>query len=178
MAGARGRAAQGITLIEVLVALAIASILAAVSIAALSDWADAARLRGAATVLSTDLRLAQTEAQKRQTRVAVTFATDDWGGWCYGWQLDSPCNCRQAAQCLVEGVPRVVTSPDWPGIRLAPGVAGNTFTFNPRRGTVTAGHVTLHSDSGHAIRVVVHGMGRIRLCRPAHHPPLAGLPTC
>lgn len=170
------RGGRGLTLIELLVGLTIMAVLLSVALPAFSSWRETARLRGAAAALQSDLRLAQSEAQKRQSSMAVSFRSTSSGGWCYGWRLDTHCDCRQAQQCVIDGAERVVRSDDWPGIALVPGVSGGTFTFNPRRGTVTAGNVTLAGEYGGQLRVVVSGIGRIRQCTP--NGSLAGVPAC
>ena len=169
---------DGLTLVEALAALAILALVAAAAVPALSDWQQTTRLRSAANSILSDLRLAQSEARKRGRTLTVRFSVAPDGAWCYGWWLDTSCDCRLANQCVVDGVERVVHGSTWPGITLTPGVSQNTFAFTPRRGTVTAGHVTLTGSDGSAIRVTVHGMGRMRLCQPANSPPVADIPPC
>lgn len=179
MRSTRRKSDHGLTLIELLVGLAIVAVVAAIAVPALTGWLDQHRLRAAATVIQGDLRLAQSEAQKRQRNLAVSIsASTDGDVWCLGWSLAGGCDCRQPASCQIDGVERVVHGHEWPGIRLLPGISGGTFGFNPVRGTVTAGNVTLRDPDGRAIRVIVHGMGRIRTCVPVGAPEMAGLPTC
>lgn len=170
------RVGRGITLVECLVGLAVLAIVLSAGLPAYTGWRESTRLRGAADRLHNDLRLAQSEAHRRLSNVAVSFRRTADGGWCYGWRLETACDCEQLQHCVIDGTERAVRSDDWPGIDLAPGIAGNTLIFNPRRSTVTAGHITVAGASGDQLRVVVSGIGRIRQCAPGGG--LLGLPEC
>ncbi|TSE26499.1 type II secretion system protein H [Tepidimonas sediminis] len=179
--GRRGRSrrrGRGLTLIELLVGLAVLALLAGAGAPAWSGWQQRARLRATAELLAADLRHAQSEAAKRHLTLGVT-AQADAHGWCLGFHAGSDaCDCHQPGACHVDGVERVRRGADHPGVALAVGVSGGTFWFGPRRGTATAGHLTLSLADGHAVRVVVHGVGRVRLCRPVGTPDHGGLETC
>ncbi len=170
------RPAHGWSVIEALVVVAVIGIVLAVALPAYGAWVQRERLRGAAVVLQQHLRLMQSEGHKRQVSVAVRFQRHDDGGWCYGWALHTPCDCGTADQCVVDGTSTVVSSKDWPDIQLIPGVVGSAFIFHPRRGTVNAGNVTLENETGQQLRVVVSGMGRLRLCAPGD--AFFGYPPC
>lgn len=169
---------HGWSLVELLTALGIVGIVVALALPATRDWQEVERLRSAAVLVHNDLRLAQAEAHKRQVGITVRFRRTAPGHWCYGWSIARSCDCFQPADCTVDGESRTVFSADWPGIDAIPNVAGDTFGINPVRGTITAGNLTLVSPSGYAVRVVVHGMGRVRSCIPSGHPPLAGMAAC
>ena len=179
--GRRGRsrpAGRGLTLIELMVGLAVLALLVAVGAPAWSGWAQRVRLRATAELLAAELRHAQSEAAKRHLTFSV-HAHADAHGWCIGMHAGSEaCDCRQPQACLVDGVERVRRHADHPGVLLTVGVSGGTFWFSPRRGTATAGHLTLSLADGHAVRLVVHGVGRVRLCRPADSPDHGGLAVC
>lgn len=176
--GGAPRPATGVSVIEALIAMATLGVLLALSLPTLRGWQEAHRLRSASTLVHNDLRLAQAEARKRQTGLTVRFQRAGPGRWCYGWHMGGGCDCTLQSGCHIDGAPRVVTGDDWPDIDLQPNVAEGIFGINPARGTITAGNVTLQSPSGYAVRVVVHGMGRIRSCVPSTSPPLAGIPPC
>lgn len=177
MVRSRAHGQGGVTLVEALVAMAILAILAAIAVPSMQHIRHSVRLKGAADVLVAELRLAQSESFKRQVGVSVSFRTNG-GAWCYGYSVEAACDCTQPNACVVDGVEHVRRHDQFPGIQLVPGVSGNRFSFQPRRGTVTAGNVTLTGENNLQLRVVVSGMGRIRQCTPAGAYSFSGYPTC
>ncbi|WP_144325683.1 GspH/FimT family pseudopilin [Tepidimonas aquatica] len=169
---------RGLTLVEVVVVAAVLAILIGVALPALGTWVERSRLRGAADVLSAELRQAQSEALKRRQTIVVSVSADDTR-WCLGWREQTACDCtRQPTDCLLDGAARVRTHADHPNVALVPAITGGAFVFSPRRGTVTAGNLTLALADGSQIRIVVHGLGRVRQCIPDGAPALAALPGC
>jgi len=67
--GSRDRHAAGFTLIEMMVTLAIFSILVALTVPTMRTWIANTRLRAAADTLQNGIRLAQTEALRRSRQV-------------------------------------------------------------------------------------------------------------
>jgi type IV fimbrial biogenesis protein FimT len=168
---------KGLTLIEALVVLAILSVLSAVAIPSMQHLQQNLRLKGAADVLVAELRLAQSESIKRQTGVSLNFRANG-GQWCYGYSIQAACDCTQANACLMDGVDTVRQHHQHPGVQLLPSVSGNRFSFQPRRGTVTAGNILLTGENGKQLRVVVSGLGRIRICTPSGASRFGGYPVC
>lgn len=74
------RPAQGFTLLELLVTIAIAALLSAAAAPSIGAWAANARVRSVAEQLQNDVRMAQAEAvrRSRQTVLALTNATPAW----------------------------------------------------------------------------------------------------
>lgn len=167
----------GLTLVEALVSLAILAIIASVAMPAMQHLQHNARLRGATEVLVSELRLAQSESFKRQQGVSVNFRTSG-NGWCYGYSVGTACDCTQANSCTIDDAEQVRQHDQFPGVQILPGVSGNRFSFQSRRGTVTAGNVTLTGENGNQLRVVVSGLGRIRTCTPTGPTRFSGYPTC
>jgi type IV fimbrial biogenesis protein FimT len=79
--GARGRA-RGFTLTELMIALAVLGVLAAVGVPAMRDMIVGGRIRSAASDLYESMLIARSEAIKRNTEVRVVPASSGWaGGW-------------------------------------------------------------------------------------------------
>lgn len=179
MPARRAMGCAGLTLLELLVVMAVLSVLLAMSAPLLSEMVHAGRLRGAADNLQAQLRFAMAESVKRNRVVSVTFKlAADGQGWCYGLSEDAACDCLVSASCTYDNVERVVRSTDYPGVTAALAVAQGRFAFQPRRNTVTAGSVTFTAASGRALRAVVSGYGRLRSCVPTGAAPLPGYPAC
>lgn len=84
---ARGGEQGGFTLVELMIALVLMSILAAVSVPLYRDYIEGQRLRTVSTDLHLALVLARSEAVKRARAVSLQPADD---GWQAGWSIPSP----------------------------------------------------------------------------------------
>ena len=107
--GHAARGQSGFTLIEILVTVAIAAILAGVAVPSLSGFLRTIKLNSISTSLVTSLQLARSEAIKRNQGIMVCpsdsartgcVATTDWGvnGWlvCYDADADGVCDVSTA----------------------------------------------------------------------------------
>ena len=80
-------ASAGFTLLELMVVLAVAAVLAAVAAPSFSTFIDNQRLRNASFDIVSDLSLARSEALTRQTAVVITPTTVN-GDWADGWTVN------------------------------------------------------------------------------------------
>ncbi|MFT6590103.1 MAG: type IV fimbrial biogenesis protein FimT [Rhodoferax sp.] len=164
-------------MIELLVVLAVSAILLATALPSFSSWLQASRLRGAADVLSSHLRLVMTESTQLGDDVLLSFQQDSQGAnWCYGLNLSTPCDCHVDNACQINKIERVIHGRNFSGILLNP--THTNYRFKPRRSTVTAGSIMLTAANGRQLKVVVSGYGRIRLCSPKGSSYLSGQPFC
>ncbi|MDE2389063.1 MAG: GspH/FimT family pseudopilin [Betaproteobacteria bacterium] len=100
---------SGVTLIELLVALSVLSILLAVGVPSFSQFSTSSRLNSYSNTLFSHLTLARSEAIKRNSRVVVCKSSDGLscagsGDWNQGWvvfvDLDSDANISGGEQIL------------------------------------------------------------------------------
>lgn len=147
---------QGFTLVELMVAIALATILLSLSVPSFTQTLARLRVEGASQNLATDLQLARSEAVQRRAAVNLTTAAD---GMTY---------------TLTSGAVTIKT------VALASGVSftGNvTITFDPLRGLANAATLTSASTGTSAqIRIVTDVMGRVQMCSPGGG--FKGYPTC
>lgn len=137
------------------------------------DFISQQRLDSVASKLYADLRLAQSEAVKRNEKVYVSFQINN-EDWCYGISLDPNCDCTQANSCQLDGNEKVIDGSQYKGIVMqkARFAGGTNYTgFDPNTGYAQAGSVKngtvwLKSATDEQLAVVVNRLGRVRFCSP------------
>lgn len=85
----RLRRTAGFTMTELLVAIAITAILAAIAVPAFSQLTASQRAKTVSAELFQSLLKTRSEAIKRNANVTVSFVS---GGWVNGWQVLDPAN--------------------------------------------------------------------------------------
>lgn len=108
---------QGFTLLELLVTVAVAAILAAVAVPSFSSYLGNQRTRGAAQELFLDLLYARSEAVKRNAQVQITASG---GAWADGWRVTDT------------GGNTLREHDGFDGIRISAGLTTLTFNRNGR----------------------------------------------
>ena len=163
----------GFTLLELVVALAIAAVLGAIATPGFSGLMARQRLQAAAHHLQADIALARHEANRRGLTVHLMFQPGP--RWCYALSAGVGTDCRQAAVLPGGGVIKVVNAADHPGITL---LAAAAMALDGRSGTslLADGHARFASGEGQQLQVRLGPLGRASLCTPA--APIAGTPPC
>lgn len=166
---------RGLTLTELLVALAIVAVLVTAAVPGLAGLLDRQRLRAAADDLHGALYLARAEAIRRAMPVSVAFTGTGTSQWCYAVSAAPACDCGVPDDCDLPGVaPHHARATDFARVALLTNFAPlDAVTFHPARGTATAGTARLVNGAGEA-RLVVSALGRVRACSDA----LADYPPC
>jgi len=195
LVGKKHRMAEsGVSLLEVIIAMAILAIIISVAVPNLSGLGANQRLVGAAEQLFGHLQQARSEAIARSTVVYVNFNTDGTTTWQYGMSsANSLCALTAtapttASACVItvndgdalfdsgngsidtgDLVLMRFTNTDYEDVAM--GItgfsSGNTqFVFDPVRGTSTSGQVNLLASTGRQLRVAVSLLGRVEICSP------------
>jgi type IV fimbrial biogenesis protein FimT len=121
--GKRPSRPRGLTLIELMIALAIAVMLLSLALPSMLASLQRHRLKGAAEALAADLTEARFEAARRG--VPVHFEFTPGAEWCYAANLVAGCDCHSRQPCQIKSV----RADDARGVGLAD--AQNTH-FAPR----------------------------------------------
>lgn len=178
------RIACGFSLIELMVTVAVAGILATVAAPAMTDFIDRRRITGAADAVREQLQLARSEAIKQSIDVRVNAATGT-AAWCIGFTTKADnCDCSvaevtdatAATACTItmDGTPLLMraTGSDYSDTSLAAPTYAN-FVINSRRGMpeqtdgqrlANAQQLTLTSGKGRDISVRMSASGRVTTC--------------
>jgi len=177
---------KAFTLLELIVTIAVLSILLAVAVPSMQPLLSRNHLKAAAGALAEDLQWTRSEALKRNNDLYVTFDTSEW---CYGIDEASGCDCTVSSPTGTDAcalttagseVLKVTSHSSFADTNLS----AITFSgsppstgFEPRRGTATsAGSVTFQSSEGADLKVLLSIMGRVRICSPSDNVP--GYPGC
>jgi len=172
---------QGFTLVELLIVIAIIAILLSLAAPSFNEFFEKNRLKRAAEEvygLVTKAR-AETVIRDADMTVAVDTAT-----WCLGYAATPGCDCTlavgEAASCSVSvaGTPvlQVVDASSFSGIDIDNG--SNDSTFMSVQGTADGGNIHLKTDGGWELKVIVSGMGRVRICAPVDSTSTMGYAEC
>lgn len=152
---------RGLTLLETLIALIILSILVVLIIPSLRYMTAENRLRNAADDLYHNMQYLKAKAGAEQLIIYARFTPGK--NWCYGFNKNSPCDCRNLATCDLGGK----QSTSYKKISLATSgfhkgnlAAGTVKNISDPSGTVT------FTSGANSITLRVSPHGSITLCSP------------
>lgn len=166
---ANGMKILAFTFLELLVALAIVSILAVSSIFTTRFILLNNRLKGAADTFAQQVRLARSEAIQRQQSVYLNFQSGS--SWCYGSNATTSCNCSPSNTCNLG----LISSSNYPGVTTtAAGFSSSNISFDSVRGLPSSAFAVNFTISDKTVTVNVNSLGQIALCATN----VTGYPAC
>jgi len=155
---ARSRQSAGLTLIELMVAIAMVAVLASLAIPSFGAQLARIHLKAAAERIAADLADARFEASRRGAPVHVHFETG--APWCYSVATADPCACGSTQACQI----RRAQGSDHKGVVLE---RASDLHFDPVNGTADAvAAATLRNAQGETLRVDLTRLGRAKVCAP------------
>ena len=170
---------SGFTMIEMMVVLVVAAVLATLVVPSFREMLARSRLEGVASEFFTDLQYTRSEAVARNANVGLVTGA---AGTCYTiYQESNPaaggCNCASTPACT--GGPTEIKTANFAGTG-ASATPNRTFLFEPVRGSLTGGATTqadLSSSAGVGqLRAEVLAIGRVKTCSPSG--TIKGYPSC
>ena len=172
---------QGMTLIEIMIAIAILGMLLVVGIPSYQGWMRNSQIRTAAESVQNGLQLARAEAAQLNTNVSFILSGNDWSVNASGVAASSVFYTADAGSGVttlqrrsgMEGTPNAVisavgaTTITFNGIgRITPTpAASQVFTVQDARGGACA--TTTTPNAMRCLSVVVEAGGKIWMCDPA-----------
>lgn len=190
---------RGLTLIELMIALAVIVILLALVGPSFKRMIELQRLRGINSQLVTDMQLARTEAAARGKFVRVTFKSDASTS-CYSMytfkSAGLQCDCLSTPACTGASLTeiRTVRVPADSGVTIKPCTdlvcsSVNDFAFDPITGAMYLISVDeepgpappfsalTRIDTQRTLRTVIGPSGRVSVCRHTGST-VEGVPAC
>lgn len=180
----------GFTLVELMIVLAMASILLAIGIPGMNSYLDTNRLRGATSQFFSDVSYARSESIKRNTNISISVTSNGGNTWCYGLNETAGCDCTindtadvNACTLPISGtnVLKVGSMTNLPDISMTSpiGISQTYATFDPVRGLASATNsVVFQSLNNRQTQVDVSVLGRVSVCIPFGEHGVGGYSTC
>lgn len=195
---------SGFTMIELMVTLTVAAVLAVLAVPTFSDLLQKSKLRGATDDIVNLLNTSRANAVKLERDVNVSV--QGTATWCAGAiSASDPANVGDAVPavaacdctattvaCLVGGQNALVSSADYNGVTIS-GVANaitygtGGVTFDKKFGAMdlslapstTTSVVTVTSPSGKfSTQIFLYPLGQTYVCVPSTSPFVSGYPSC
>lgn len=164
------RRPHGLTLIELMVALAIVALLMTLAVPSFGAMLARQRLKAAAEQLAADLAEARLLAAQRAQPLHLNLQPG--AQWCWSLSSASGCDCRVAQSCQL----KTVRAGDHPGVQL---IDGSELRIDARAIGVlppASGAALLLGQQGSSLRVALTPLGRAKVCAPGAAVP--GYPGC
>jgi type IV fimbrial biogenesis protein FimT len=163
------RRTRGLTLLELLVALAIVAVMTTLALPSFGSIVARHRLKAAAEQLSADLGELRLMAAQRGQPLHLDLQPG--AQWCYALATVSGCDCRVPQSCQL----KTVRAADHPGVTLLAGggMLVDARNVGPLQGS---GQALLQGSEGAQLRVGLTPLGRPKVCAPGG--AVQGYPGC
>jgi prepilin-type N-terminal cleavage/methylation domain-containing protein len=186
---------MGFTLIELLVVITLIGISLTLAVPSWEQVSKKRRITNGAEQVAAFLATAQSEAQKRNLPVTLSYRRSGDQDWCIGAVLGaSGCDCTEADPdsgqfCSVDGNPHLIDAQAFQLTNLIgvmdvkPDGGDSNITFDPIRGILQpAGErlqLTFESPGGYyQLRLVMRPTGLLSICSPDSSNTIGGYLTC
>jgi len=168
---------KGFTLFELIISIAIISIISIIGIASYQHLIANQALSYRADQIYYTLKLAQSEAIKRNKTIYVHFCQQQ-SVWKMGISESSQCDCFTYNACQLDGIEKVQNLADGKTLFIneeAITFSGNQASYKALRFKVEIGSITLTNSEKKSLSIIQSGK-RLRVCAPGIEK--LGYPQC
>lgn len=187
VASLQRRVARGFTLIELMVGVAMISLILYFMVPSMGVWMQSSQIRTATESIYSGLQLARTEAVRRNTAVELVFTSVAGGGNETDWAVrcvvpSATCPGAGQAETSIQSREGRSGSPN-ATMAVNPAMASVAYTGTGRLTPVPAGNILINvghrtansciTDGGEyrCLRIVISSGGQVRMCDPALAAP-------
>lgn len=187
----RSSRSSGVTLIEVMVAVAIVGMIALIAWPSYQSSISKSRLSGAVEILYQDLQLARSLAIKTACKVTIAFTPSANSSWNYqlarSTSCDSVCTDPECAPKTVNGSQYkdiYMSAASFTYIDQGNTVETGSIDYDPVRSilyaagedkVIKSGSIDFSTNSGVAVSIKINGVGKVSICTVSGG---GGYPAC
>ncbi|MGS2720300.1 GspH/FimT family pseudopilin [Paraglaciecola aestuariivivens] len=156
---------QGLTLLELLVTIAIISIVVAIGAPSIMQVQKSLQLKGAVQTSYFAFQQARSEAISAGADVTVSLTSGT--NWCIGISDSGDCDCNQVNACTINGVEQIVKGSDFNQVSMQDLNFGadSIATFDGVLGfSVGSLGSTVFTDGSNEVKLNLNNMGRASIC--------------
>lgn len=180
----------GLSVIELMVALGLSAIIAAIAIPSYLDAIEKRQITNGAEMILAFVNTTQSEAIKRNRVTTVSYSSSEDGSWCIGAVVGAtPCDCTitdtdHANFCAIDSNEWALRNSDVSSANLISSVSGDgSYAFDPVRGIFvnTSDSLKLELDSRGGqfkMNLSVISTGKASICLPHASQDIAGFTQC
>lgn len=182
--------AVGVTIVEVMVFLAVVTVVASLAVPSYQAHQERKQLAGLAEQLAAFLNHAHVESVMRGQALTLSYHQADADNWCVGLREGSEaCDCRQTIanasdHCTVDSAARIFAQHELSQPAILDAILGDgSISFDPLTGALVDPsdriEFSLLSNAGQfALSVQVEGNGRVRICSDRSALQTPGFDLC
>jgi len=188
----RSNSTQGFSILELMVTLSVAAILATAAMPYYLDAITKRHITSGAEQIATFINTMQGESIKRNGIVSVSYTVQENGSWCIAAiARPTPCECSQNSAgetdfCPVDANTWVLRSTEVDTVAEVSLMSGDgAYAYDPVRGMLVPDDppdnmiLALRAGEGQVqINLSVVSTGLVSLCSPPDSHPIGGIATC
>jgi type IV fimbrial biogenesis protein FimT len=181
---------SGFTMVEVMMAVVLLAISAALSLPSYREMVEKRQLTNGAEQIMAFVNSAQMEAMKQNSIVTVSYSRTADNNWCFGATLGAAaCDCNETTStetdfCTIDTAQRVITNANTGNVNLLKSITGDgAYSFDPVRGILTDIDDSLavemsSNNQDYQLNLTVSATGQAILCSKDSSHKVPGYGVC